>query len=80
MKTRCIVQLRSVPAFLRENEIEERMFLTTDAVNKVLQGNMFSSLDIYWHHADIIPEKRAIKVCKILQDDFNIWAMIIKIH
>ncbi len=82
MKTEkdCIIQLRDVPMALVNHKIMERMFLTADAVEEVLNGNMFSSLDVYWHHADIIPEERALKVCNILMRKYKIWAVVIKVH
>lgn len=80
MEEKCIVQLRSVPENIDRDIICSRMFLTNTAVDRLLQGQMFDGYQCFWCHADIMPEKRALQACDILQEKFGIWAMIIRVH
>lgn len=80
MEEKCIIQLRSVPENINGDIICSRMFLTNTAVDCILRGQMFDGYQCFWHHADLIPEIRALQACDILQEKFGIWAMIIKVH
>lgn len=66
MKTEMyIIQLSYVPVRIytaTNGDIQEGMFLTRDAIDSLLKGEMFSGLDCRWVHATLLTKEDAEKV------------------
>lgn len=79
--TDCLILLGFVPDSIKRNTdgaIDEGMFLTGDAVNCLLKGEMFSVLDCMWHYATLISRADAEQAIRQLKE-YNIVGEIIKI-
>lgn len=82
MKTKnCLIQLTYVPDsiyFTTDGSIDKDMFITSDAIDCLLKGEMFSSVDCMWHYASLCNEEDARKAKQQLTE-FGIVGEIIKV-
>lgn len=82
MKTNdCLILLEFVPDSIKRNtngDIDEGMFLTGDAVDCLLKGEMFSGLNCMWHYASLISRTDAEQAIRQLKE-FNILGALVKI-
>lgn len=79
--TDCLILLTFVPDSIKRNtngDIDEGMFLTGDAVDSLLKGDMFSGLACMWHYATLISRADAEQAIRQLKQ-FNIIGEMVKI-
>ncbi len=75
MKTyNSIIQLIHVPEPVRREtngDIAEGMILCRDAVESLLNGDMFSPLGCLWSYAEVVTEEDALKIkAQLLEQGF----------
>ena len=82
MKTKnCLVQLTYVPEpiyWTTDGSIDKGKFLTHDAIDCLLKGEMFSSLDCMWHYAALCSDEEARQAIRQLTE-FGLVGEIVNI-
>lgn len=76
----CIIQLKSVPSYIKidaSGDIDAGMFLSTDAVEALCKGSMFTGFMCYWCYAGVVSEKDAELACKQLRKFRMVGSIIV---